>query len=162
MVTRAGEKLQCPLGTALNGDHPNAFLHIDFWYMGAGHGPFQHILIIRDDISGYIWLRTSAAVTIEEASQALSTWIAAFGVMIWTFPDQGTHFKNYFIRGLTEQLKLDHRFTAEYSPLFNGTVERVFREVLRSFKYTFYDILRLASRSARLSIYRGIHHDIFE
>lgn len=52
--------------------------------------------------------------------------------MKWLVSDQGPHFRNLLMKELTDCLRVGHHFTTAYSPWSNGSVERIFREVLRS------------------------------
>ena len=134
IVTRTGEVVPRPLGTAIHGDRPNEVLHMDFLFMGAGTGGQKYVLILKDDLSHYIWLWPTADVTAASAAEALCVWIGVFGAMDWLVSDQGSHFKNTLIRELTDEVRTNHHFTTAYSPWANGSVERVCREVLRSCK----------------------------
>jgi len=65
--------------------------------------------------------------------------------MDWLISDQGSHFKNSLVEGLTKELQMKHHFSTAYSPWANGSVERVCRELLRSCK-TLLSEWRLAYR----------------
>lgn len=132
IMTRTGEVVPRPLGHALHGDRPNEVLHMDYLYMGASTGQQEYLLVIRDDLSSYVWLWPTESATSEAAADALTTWIAVFGTMDWIVSDQGSHFKNRLIKELTEELMVKQHFTTAYSPWANGSVERVCREVLRA------------------------------
>ena len=132
LLTRTGDMVPRPLAHALHGTKPNEVIHADFLYMGPGQGDKKYTLIIRDDLSGYVWLWPSDVANAETAGEAFCQWIGVFGTFEWLVTDQGSHFKNSLIRGLTEETRVGHHFTTAYSPWANGSVERVCREVLRS------------------------------
>ena len=132
MMTRAGEVIPRPLGSALHGSKPNEVIHMDFLFMGPGRDEKKYILIIRDDLSSYIWLWPTAACTSEAAADALCVWLGVLGNMVWLVTDQGSHFKNRLLAALISEIKVHHHFTTAYSPWANGSVERVCREVLRA------------------------------
>jgi hypothetical protein len=51
-----GSHVPRPLGEALHADKPNMVLHFDFLYVGkSSSGPIC-ILVLRDDMSGYVWI----------------------------------------------------------------------------------------------------------
>lgn len=132
IVTRSGDVVPRPLGTALHGSRPNEVVHIDYLYMGPGTNSMHYTLIIRDDLSSYVWLWATTSCTSEAAAEALSSWLSAFGSPEWLVSDQGSHFKNRLIAELTQEMHIRHHFTTAYSPWANGSVERVCREVLRA------------------------------
>lgn len=134
IVTRTGEVIPRPLGSAIHGSKPNEVVHMDFLYMGSSSSMMKYILVLRDDISGYTWLWPSIAANSETAAAALARWGSCFGSMKWLVTDQGSHFVNRVIKELTEELRIQHHFTTAYSPWANGTVERVCRETLRACK----------------------------
>lgn len=106
IVIRTGDNIFRPLGSALQGDSPNEVVYISFWYIGASNGPKKFILIIRDDLFGYVWFWQSSAANRKESVHEKSTWISAFGVSIWLASNQGTHFKDSLIQRLTTKLKV--------------------------------------------------------
>ena len=121
-----------PLAHALHGTKPNEVIHADFLYMGPGQDHKKYVLVIRDDLSGYVWLWPSDVANAVSAGEAFCQWIGVFGTFEWLVTDQGSHFKNSLIRALMEETRVGHHFTTAYSPWANGSVERVCREVLRS------------------------------
>ena len=63
IITRAVEVVPRPLGSALHGKPPNEVVHIDFLYMGPGIGDLKYILVVKDDLSGFVWLRAASIAT---------------------------------------------------------------------------------------------------
>ncbi len=134
LTTRRGDTVPRPLRSAIHGTHPNEILHMDYLYMGPGVDDKKYLLVLRDDLSSYVWLWSAGSCTSEHAEDALSNWIGAFGCPVWLISDRGSHFHNELIKSLTEELRLRHHFTTAYCPWANGSVERVCREVLRACK----------------------------
>ena len=134
ILTRAGERIPGPLGHAMHGDAPNEVVHMDFLYMGRSSSGKAYTLLIRDYLSGYVWLWPTEEANAACAAEALCVWLGAFGSMDWIVSDQGSHFKNMLIKSLTEEVRVHHHFTTAYCPWANGSVERICREVLRSCK----------------------------
>jgi hypothetical protein len=64
-------------------------------------------------------------------AQALLRWFADFGVVSVRVSDRGIHFKNAVVQHLQRHIKSRHHYTLAYFPWNNGTVEVVWREILR-------------------------------
>jgi hypothetical protein len=99
VATIPGDKVPRPLGTQLHATKPNEILHFDFLYIGLSRdGKYQYLLLLKDDLGGYLWLvpcRTAdAAATVD----ALMRWFAVFGVLLLFISERGIHFKNEVVR----------------------------------------------------------------
>jgi Integrase zinc binding domain len=99
VATIPGDKVPRPLGTQLHASKPNENLHFDFLYIGLSRdGKYQYLLLLKDDLSGYLWLlpfRTAdAAATVD----ALMRWFAMFGVVLIWISNRGSHFNNEVVR----------------------------------------------------------------
>jgi hypothetical protein len=130
--TIGGDRTPRPYGQALHASQPNEVIHFDFLFMGPSLAGYKYLLLIKDDLSGYLWLLPSASADAAATVDALSLWFAAFGVATTWVSDRGSHFKNLVIDALRKSLRTQHHFTTAYSPWANGTVERACREVLRA------------------------------
>eukprot|EP00171_Calliarthron_tuberculosum_P021340 IDg21340t1 len=93
-----------------------------------------YTLIIKDDLSGYVWLVPTESTDAKIVANTLLTWFSSFGVVRNWVSDRGSHFKNELIRILKESLQGHHHFTLAYCPWSNGTVEVVCRELLRALR----------------------------
>ena len=102
--------------------------------MGQGLSNNKYLVIIRDDLSSYIWLWPTEDTTTASAAEVLCVWIGVFGAMHWLVSDQGSHFKNRLISEFSDELQTKHHLMTAYSPCANGSVERIFREVIRAYK----------------------------
>ena len=130
--TLGGNRTPRPFGQALHASLPNEVIHFDYLYMGPSEAGFKYLLLIKDDLSGYLWLVPSEAADASATVDALTLWFAAFGVsQVWV-SDQGSHFKNQVMDSVRKVLCSQHHFTTAYSPWANGTIERACREVLRA------------------------------
>jgi hypothetical protein len=74
VATITGEKVPRPLATQLHATKPNEILHFDFLYTGLSRvGKNQYLLLLKDDLSGYLWVvpcRTAdAAATVDALMQ---------------------------------------------------------------------------------------------
>jgi Integrase core domain/Chromo (CHRromatin Organisation MOdifier) domain len=121
-----------PLGRGTPRDGPNEVIHFDFLYMGPSHTGFKYLLLIKDDLSGYVWFVPSTNADAAAVVDALTSWFASFGVATTCVSDRGSHFKNRVIDGVRHALKSRHHFITAYCPWANGTVERACKEVLRA------------------------------
>jgi transposase InsO family protein len=135
LVTTGGSRVPRPLGEALHADKPNVVLHFDFLNVGKSSSGPIYILVLRDDTSGYVWLWPCEHAEAASTVDALTTFLAAFGVCTTWVSDQGSHFKNYLVEGLGQALRTRHHFTLAYTTWSNGTVEVVNREIMRLFRF---------------------------
>ena len=131
-ATLGGKTEPRPLGEALHASAPNEVIHFDFLYMGPSESEYVYILIVKDDLSGYVWLTPCESCDSHTVADVLLNWFSAFGISHVWVSDQGSHFKNTVMTALRKSLAIKHHFTTAYTPWANGTVERVCREVLRA------------------------------
>jgi Integrase core domain len=106
VATVPGDKVPRPLGTQLHATKLNEILHFDLLYIRLSRdGKYQYLLLLKDDLSGYLWLvpcRTAdAAATVD----ALMRWFAVFGVVLLWISDRGSHFKNEVVQRVQKELK---------------------------------------------------------
>jgi transposase InsO family protein len=125
VATIPGDKVPRPLGTQLHATKPNEILPFDFLYIGLSRdGKYQYLLLLlKDDLSGHLWLvpcRTADAATTVDA---LLRWFAVFGVVLLWISDRGSHFKNEVVQRVQKELKAKHHFTAANCPWSIGPIE---------------------------------------
>lgn len=94
----------------------------------------KYILVLKEDITGFVMLEPASAANAENAAAGLQRWCTTLGVPSVLVSDTATHFKNHLLAKLTTLLGVDHRFAVANSPWSNGTVENVMKEVLRVLK----------------------------
>jgi transposase InsO family protein len=96
-------------------------------------GSISTLLLLKDDLSGYLWpvpCRTAdAAATVD----ALMRWFAVFGVVLLWISDRGRHFKNEVVQLVQRELKAEHHFTTANCPWSNGTIASACKQVIRAF-----------------------------
>jgi Integrase core domain len=124
-----------PLGMQLHATKPKEILHFDFLYIGLSRdGKYRYLLLLKDDLSGYLWLvpcRTAdAAATVD----ALMRWFAVFGVVLLWISDRGSHFKDEVVQLEQKELKAKHHFTTANCPWSNDTIESACKQVIRAFR----------------------------
>jgi len=78
-------------------------MHCEYLYMGARHDGLKYILLLKDDLSGYLWLWVSKEANSEATAAALAKWISQYGAMDWLVTDKGSHFKNQVSTALTKE-----------------------------------------------------------
>ena len=93
-------------------------------------GGFQYVLVILEDVSGYIWMRPSRACTANVTVEELDLLCATFGPPTTWVGDNATHFRIHVVRKLAKLLGVEHRFSAANSAWTNVTVEGMMREVI--------------------------------
>jgi hypothetical protein len=105
-------------------------------YIGLSRDGKYQFLLLKDDLSEYLWLvpcRTAdAAATVD----ALMRWFAVLGVvLLWIF-DRGRYFKNEVVQRvlLQKELKAKHNFTTSNCPWLNGTIESASKQVIRALR----------------------------
>lgn len=118
----------------MHASKPDEIIHFDYCYMGKSDGEENYVLIIKDDLTSYVWLKPVAVIDAYKTATILLDWFSSFGtVYIWV-SDQGSHFLNETVKEVNERLKTTHHFTLPYTPWSNGTVEVVCRELQRATK----------------------------
>ena len=132
LATAPGCTVPRPLGHAMHAVEPNKLLHFDFCFISDGQDDYKYVLVMKDDHSGYVWLKPTTEATAEATAEHLINWFSSFGVVEQWVSDCGTHFKNELVKLLRERVKAEHHFTLAYCPWSNGTVEVVCRELLRA------------------------------
>jgi hypothetical protein len=109
--TIGGDRTPRPYGQALHESTPSEVLHFDFLYMAPSQSGLKYLLLIKDDLSGYLWLVPSAAADAAATVDALTLWFSAFGVATTWVSDRGSHFKNLVMDALRKALRTQHHFT---------------------------------------------------
>lgn len=89
-------------------------------------------MIIKDYLSGYVWLIPTIDTTADTTAEELIRWFSSFGVLHQWVSDRDSHFKNELIEQLREKVKSEHHFILASCPWSNETVEVVCRELLRA------------------------------
>lgn len=70
-ATSSGLSILRPLSSTLHARRPSELLHFDYCHMGKGEGNFVYTLIMKDDLSGYVWLRPCESTDTETTAQVL-------------------------------------------------------------------------------------------
>jgi hypothetical protein len=74
----------------------------------------KYLLLLKDDLSGFVWLVPCNHADEAAAVDALTLWFASFGVAHTWVSDRGAHFKNSVMDGVRQSLRSQHHFTTAY------------------------------------------------
>jgi Integrase core domain/Integrase zinc binding domain len=134
IATITADKVPRPLGTQLRATKPKEILHFDFLYIGLSRvDKYQCLLLLKDELSKYLWLVPFHTADAAATFDALMRWIAVFGVVLLWISDRGSHFKNEVVRRVQKELKAKHHFTTANWPRSNCTIESACKQVKRAF-----------------------------
>lgn len=131
LLSAGGIKFPRPLGQRINADRVSELIHFDFLYIGESKSNHEYILMLKDDFSGYVFLRACQSADAETAASTLLEYFTTFVPVLQWISDQGPHFANKVMELLASSHEAKHRFSTPYVPWSNGTIESVCREVLR-------------------------------
>ena len=120
-----------PLRQQEHAERVSELLHFDFLYIGESRSGYEYILILKDDFSGYVYLRPCKKADAASTAAVLIEYFSTFVPVLKWFSDQGPHFCNEVMETLASNLGVRHRFSTAYVPWSNGIVEEVCKEVLR-------------------------------
>lgn len=134
MLAKSGNKVPRPLSTTVHGTKPNQVIHFDYLFLGQSDTDNKYALVVKDDLSGYVWLDPSPNADSEHAASVLARWTRTFTAPDVWVSDQGSHFKNQVLEHLAKTHRIRHNLTVAYSPWVNGTVESVMRSVLSAMR----------------------------
>jgi Integrase core domain len=130
-----GDRVPRPLGAQLHATKPNEILHFDFLYIGLSRdGKYQYSPLLKDDMSGYLWLVPCRTADAADTVDALMQWFAVFSVVLLWISDRGSHFENEVVRRVQKELKAKHHFTTANCLWSNGTIESACKQVIRAFR----------------------------
>jgi hypothetical protein len=88
VATIPGDKVPRPLGTQLHATKPNTILHFGFHYIGLSRDEkYQFLLLLKDDLSVYLWLVPCRTADAADTVDALMPWFALFGVVLFWISD---------------------------------------------------------------------------
>jgi hypothetical protein len=83
VATILRDKVPSLLNTQLHATKPNEILHFNFLFIGLSRdGKYQYLLLIKDDLSGELWLVPSGTAETVATFDALMRWFAVFGVVL--------------------------------------------------------------------------------
>ncbi|KAH9105630.1 hypothetical protein AeMF1_018616 [Aphanomyces euteiches] len=126
-----GDVVPRPLGSTLHAEKPNELIHFDWLSMPMSTSGLKHVLVIKDDMSGFVHLFPAESADATSTATALMGWFTLYGCVETWVTDGGSHFKNEVVEKIRKMVGAHHHITTAYSPWANGTVEVVNRLILR-------------------------------
>jgi hypothetical protein len=76
IATIPKDKVQRPLGKQLHATKPKEVLHFEFLYIGLSRdGKYQYLLLLKDDLSGQLWLLPCRTADAPATVDALMRWL---------------------------------------------------------------------------------------
>ncbi len=75
IAAKGGNRIPRPLSITVHTTKPNQILHFDYLYMGPGCNGYKYVLVLRDDLSSYIWLCPTIAAESSSAAAEIARWI---------------------------------------------------------------------------------------
>ncbi|KAF0742575.1 hypothetical protein Ae201684P_008386 [Aphanomyces euteiches] len=127
-----GDVVPRPLGSALHAEKPNELIHFDWLSMPMSTSGLKHVLVIKDDMSGFVHLFPAESADATSTATALMGWFTLCGCVETWVADDGSHFKNEVVEKIRKIVGAHHHITTAYSLSANGTVEVVNRLILRA------------------------------
>ncbi|KAH9114827.1 hypothetical protein LEN26_013016 [Aphanomyces euteiches] len=89
-----GDVVPRPLGSALHVEKPNELIHFDWLSMPLSTSGLKHVLVIKDDMSGFVHLFPAESADATSTVTALMGWFTLYGCVETWVTDGGSHFKN--------------------------------------------------------------------
>ena len=135
-----------PLGDIMHGTEVGDVLHFDYLSLGESDaidmgglvdGGYKHVLVLMDDLSRFVWLEEAVSCSMEVAARSVLKWCASYGVPKVFTSDGGTYFTGQVIQMVSSRLGVIHHFGVAIVSWSHGTVERINREVVKTFRAVF-------------------------
>jgi hypothetical protein len=150
-----GDKVPRPLGTQLHAAKPNEILQIDFLYIGLSRdGKYLYILLLKNDLSGYLWLVPCRIANAAATVDALTRWFAVFVVVLLWISDRGSHIKSEVVRRVQKELKAKHHFTSKLP-----VIERHYRVRMQA-SHTCFPCSAIRAEDVRRRVVRSVQSSI--
>ena len=118
-------------------------LHFDYLSLGESDaidmgglvdGGYKHVLVLMGDVSRFVWLEEAVSCSMEVAARSVLKWCASFGVPEAFASDGGTPSTGQVMQMVSSRLGVVHHFGVANISWSHGTVERMNREVVRTFR----------------------------
>ncbi|ETW00892.1 hypothetical protein H310_06555, partial [Aphanomyces invadans] len=78
-----------PLGSALHAECPNELIHVDWLSLPKSDEGLKHVLVVKDDLSGFVRLFPSRTADATATAAALMDWFTTFGIVTtWVSDDE--------------------------------------------------------------------------
>lgn len=111
LLSVSGENIQRLLGSRIHAEKVSELLHFYYLYMGESSKQKEYIIILKDDFSGYYFLRSCETANAETTAEVLMEYFKTFIPALSWFSDQGPHFKDQVMKILAKSLGANHNFS---------------------------------------------------
>lgn len=133
-LPKRGSKVPHPSFTTVQVSRPIEIIHFSYVFLGQSDKQNKYALLIKNDLSSYVWLDPSASTDSGHAAKVFSSWTRLVTALDMCVSDQRSQFKNEVLDHLSSTQLIRHSPTVAYFPWVNGTVEPVMRSVLSATK----------------------------
>ena len=140
---KAGNVMLRSLGDLVHGTEVGGVLQFDYLSLGEGDaidtgglvdGGYKHVLVLMDDVSRFVRLEEAVSCSMEVAERTVLKCCASLGVPKAFTSDSGTHFTRQGMQMVSSRLEVVHNFGVANVSWSHGTVERMNREVVKTFR----------------------------
>lgn len=114
LMSKTGLKIPRSIDEKFSTTKLNDVIIFDYLCMGRGTGDHRYMLVIKDELYSYVWLREAKVVDPAMAASEIASWIRNFRVMNVFASDQGSNLKNAVMELLGMNNNISHRFTIPY------------------------------------------------
>ena len=141
--SKAGNNMPRPLGDLVHGTEVGDVLHFDYLNFGESEAidtgglvdrGYKHVPVLMDDVSRVVWLEDAVSCSMEVSARSVMKWWASFGVLKAFISDGGTHFTGQVMQMMSSRLGVVYHFGVANVSWSHGTVERMNREVMETFR----------------------------
>lgn len=119
------DKVPRPLVHQIHAQCVSEVLQLEYLYIGESTGGKEYIFILKDDFSGYDFLRPCKTADAFTTTNAIIEYFYMFVPLLTSFSNEGSHFKNEVMDFIAVSMGINNRFSTAYVPWSNGTVDAV-------------------------------------
>lgn len=116
LISDSGDKIPRPMLHALHGSCMNEIIHFDYCWMEDSDNGDKYVLVIKDDLSYYVWLMATQSSDAHTTAECLLKWFSSFGTVLQCVSDRDTHFLNDVVDKIRRIRKSNPHFTHPYCP----------------------------------------------
>lgn len=131
VANRKAGKQEGHLHPLLKGDIPLHTYHVD--HLGpleSTSKKYNHILVVIDGLTKFIWLYPTKSTTSQEVIQKLELQRQVFGIPAFIISDRGTAFPSREFSDYCDEKGIKHALITTGLPRANGQVERLNRTII--------------------------------
>ena len=95
------------------------------------------MLVLMDDVSRFVWLEKAVSCSMGMVARSVLKWRTSFGVPKTFTSNGGMRFTGHVMQMVSSRLGVVHHFGVANVSCSHGTVERMNREVVKTFRVGF-------------------------